>query len=354
MDQYEQIQSYNKKFFQGVFMKLLLAALVLFGAAAIFGLNWYYRDIEERKISLEEAKKIGNWELIDDYYVFQGAFKLNMFGDSAKNVEILDEKNGNEINILAMSKDFSDSHLKYDPDKSEDEKSNDELFMDFYSADHYAVRGTGKIEDGRAEILYNLIENKGYENLNDKISGFLGKIDCGDNVMVILITNKASQFNKERALDFVKKLSCGGPASDNKSMQKKGENVPVSAENNGNKPISSSGMDAEESGNTSSMDTGIVGEAPKEEPGLPAEENFIGSQDNDGDGLSNNVEFVVSSDPNKADTDSDGFSDFSEIKYGHNPQIPSPQDELPSNYYIKIKEQIRIIDEENYKKIFLQ
>lgn len=353
MDQYEQIQSYNKKFFQGVVVKLLLALLALFGVAAVIGLNWYYRDLEERKISFEEAKRIGNWELVDDYYVFQGAFKLNMFGDSAKNVEILDEKNGNEINILAMSKDFSSLHLKYDPNRSEDEKSNDELFMDFYSADSYAVRGTGKIEDGRAEIYYNMIENKGYENLNDKISGFLGKIDCKDSVMVILITNKAAQFNKERALDFAKKMSCGDSVSE-KNAEGKSENIPSENANNPNNPITSIDAGVEDIGNISSIDAEVPEEAPREEPSLPAEENALGSQDNDGDGLSNNVEFVISSDPNKVDTDSDGFNDFDEIKFGYNPQIPSPGDELPSNYYSKIKEQIRIIDEENYKKIFLQ
>jgi len=345
MDQYEQIQSYNKKFFWGVAVKLSLAALVVLIVAGAAGLTWYYRDLDERKIGLEDAKKIGNWELIDDYFVFQGAYKLKMFNDMAKNVEILDEKNGNEINILAMSKGFSDAHLRYDPTKSEDNKSNDEIFMEFYVADSYAVRGTGKIEDGSAEVNYNMIENKGYQSLNDKISGFLGKIDCTDSVIVILITNKADKFNSERAYDFVRRMSCGGSLPSVNGQEESG-NVP---DGDAEDPADTG---AGENGDTSStgMDAGNV--APQPEPSLPVENKVIKGEDNDGDGLSNNVEYVVGSDPNKADTDLDGYNDFSEIKYGHDPIIASPGDVFYPNDYKKLKERIKIIDEENYNRLF--
>jgi len=347
MDQYEQIQSYNKKFFRGVAVKLSLAALVLLVVAGAAGLTWYYRDLDERKIGLEEAKKIGNWELIDDYFVFQGAFKLKMFNDMAKNVEILDEKNGNEINILAMSKGFSDAHLRYDSTKSEDKKSNDEIFIEFYAADSYAVRGTGKIEDGRAEVNYNMIENEGYQNLNDKISGFLGKIDCADSVIVILITNKADKFNSDRAFDFVRRMSCAGSISPVSGQEESG-NIPAG---DAKDPVDAS---VGESGDTSSMDTDAGDAAPLPEPSLPEEDNIVKGEDNDSDGLSNNVEFVVSSDPNKADTDSDGYNDFSEIKYGHDPLVVAPADVFFPDDYRKLKEQIRIIDEENYNRLFRQ
>lgn len=357
MDQYEQIQAYNKNFFMTFAKRFAVVAFVVVGGASAIGLSWYYRDLAERKIEFDDAKKIGNWELPDDYYVFQGAFKLNMFGDSARNVEVLDEKSGNEIKLLEMSKEFSDSHLKYDQNREEDEKTNDELFMDFYSPENYAIRETGKIEDGKAEVNFNIIENKDYDNINDKMSGFIGRLNCRDSVIVILITNTADNFNSERAMDFVRVLSCGNesPAGDLKT-----EDAATSPDKEEEKDAGTQEGGANSDGSKDPAATNIddlSDEEDLQEEQKPVEtddgeSSSMPFEDNDGDGLSNNVEFVISSNPNRPDTDSDGFGDFDEIKFGFDPNKPSPGDVIPADRYARIKEQIMIVDEENFKKIF--
>lgn len=50
--------------------------------------------------------------------------------------------------------------------------------------------------------------------------------------------------------------------------------------------------------------------------------------DVDGDGLLDEIEFVLGMDAYSADTDKDGHSDYGELKNGHNPFIKSPDDKL--------------------------
>lgn len=51
-------------------------------------------------------------------------------------------------------------------------------------------------------------------------------------------------------------------------------------------------------------------------------------QDTDQDGLSNDEEKLYHTDPNKADTDGDGYSDGTEIKSGYDPLKPAPGDRI--------------------------
>src|SRR5262249_261189 len=48
------------------------------------------------------------------------------------------------------------------------------------------------------------------------------------------------------------------------------------------------------------------------------------SQDGDGDGLPDDVEFAIGTNPNKADTDGDGMNDFAELDSGLNPVDDRP------------------------------
>lgn len=51
-------------------------------------------------------------------------------------------------------------------------------------------------------------------------------------------------------------------------------------------------------------------------------------QDADQDGLSNDEEKLYGTNPNKADTDGDGYSDGTEVKSGYDPSMPAPGDKL--------------------------
>ena len=62
-----------------------------------------------------------------------------------------------------------------------------------------------------------------------------------------------------------------------------------------------------------------------------ASENFSGKnifQDADQDGLTNEEEQLYGTDPQKADTDGDGYSDGAEVRSGYNPLKPSPGDKI--------------------------
>jgi hypothetical protein len=62
-----------------------------------------------------------------------------------------------------------------------------------------------------------------------------------------------------------------------------------------------------------------------------ASENFSGKnifQDADQDGLTNDEESLYGTDPQKADTDGDGYGDGAEVRSGYDPLKPSPGDKI--------------------------
>lgn len=62
-----------------------------------------------------------------------------------------------------------------------------------------------------------------------------------------------------------------------------------------------------------------------------ASDNFSGNsifQDSDQDGLTNDEEQLYGTDPQKADTDGDGYSDGAEVRSGYDPLKPSPGDKI--------------------------
>lgn len=65
------------------------------------------------------------------------------------------------------------------------------------------------------------------------------------------------------------------------------------------------------------------------------EENI---SDVDGDGLLDEIEFILGSDAYSADTDKDGHNDYDELKNGYNLFIVSPDDKLDENTYNLVKE----------------
>ncbi len=58
-------------------------------------------------------------------------------------------------------------------------------------------------------------------------------------------------------------------------------------------------------------------------PSIPVPDN-----DNDRDGLSDQLETIFKTDPDNPDTDEDGYKDGTEVENGYDPTIPSPNDKL--------------------------
>ena len=67
--------------------------------------------------------------------------------------------------------------------------------------------------------------------------------------------------------------------------------------------------------------------------------SFAPDDDWDNDGLSNRDESYWNTDPNKSDTDGDGYLDGKEVTSGHDPLIPAPNDLIdPSNLTEKLSQ----------------
>ena len=73
--------------------------------------------------------------------------------------------------------------------------------------------------------------------------------------------------------------------------------------------------------------------------------------DGDGDGLTDKVEFILGIDRYSKDSDSDGFSDYDELKNGHNPFLVSPQDELNNEMQAEIQEVLFGGEEINFSRL---
>ncbi len=74
--------------------------------------------------------------------------------------------------------------------------------------------------------------------------------------------------------------------------------------------------------------------------------------DSDKDGLPDAVEKILGSDLYKRDSDGDGYNDFDEIKNGYSPFIAGPQGKLSAIEFNALKEKVKNIDPELYKKIW--
>lgn len=76
------------------------------------------------------------------------------------------------------------------------------------------------------------------------------------------------------------------------------------------------------------------------------------TSDADWDGLIDEIEYAISTNPYGKDTDGDSYDDFNELKNGYNPMLSSPGDKYGSPEYEEIKAKIKNIDEANYNLIF--
>lgn len=106
----------------------------------------------------------------------------------------------------------------------------------------------------------------------------------------------------------------------------------------------------------------VLGFSNKEERNIKKQNDSLYSQseriddkiDGDGDGLGDRTEFILGIDRYAKDSDCDGFSDYDELKNGHNPFLISPQDKLNSETQAEVQEVLfgsREIDFSRLKKI---
>jgi len=74
--------------------------------------------------------------------------------------------------------------------------------------------------------------------------------------------------------------------------------------------------------------------------------------DSDKDGLPDNIEKILGTNPYKADTDGDGYNDLQEIKSGYSPLIAGPAGKYTPQEWDIVKGKIKIEDPEFYKREF--
>lgn len=74
--------------------------------------------------------------------------------------------------------------------------------------------------------------------------------------------------------------------------------------------------------------------------------------DSDSDGLPDNLEKTLGTDPENSDTDSDGYKDGEEIKNGYSPLAAAPDGKYNFDEFEKIKTEIKNFSPEIYENIF--
>lgn len=74
--------------------------------------------------------------------------------------------------------------------------------------------------------------------------------------------------------------------------------------------------------------------------------------DSDKDGLPDNIEKILGTDPYNADTDGDTFTDLNEIKNGYSPLIAGAAGKYTREQWDSVKGKIKLEDREFYEKMF--
>lgn len=298
MDQFEEIQDKNKSIISTlvVICSIVLGGIIIFGGGSLYLSHSLAQ--EAKKITADDAKKIGNWEFPDADYSMVKASKETVYGASLKAIEIKDNKSGNNISLLELPKDFESNYMIKNYGNSKDE---DYLFLERYIANNYKDKGVERIILGNAEVYYKLIETEDYKLLEEKMEGISGTMDCStaSNSIVFLAVNSMGKYDGKRALEFLKTLSCP---------------------------------------------TGEVNGKKIKEP----------RTDLDMDGIPDVVEDEIGTSDARKDTDNDGYSDLDEIKSGYNPAVAGASGKLSPEELKILVGKIKNADAEFYARIFAE
>ena len=74
--------------------------------------------------------------------------------------------------------------------------------------------------------------------------------------------------------------------------------------------------------------------------------------DSDSDGILDVIEKAIGTNPNKANTDGDGFNDLQEIKNGFSPLIAGVAEKYTPEQWQVLKDKIKAVDEKFYESVF--
>lgn len=272
---------------------ILLAALMIMIALLI---GKYIDEINRMSSGdIAEAKKVGNWELIDSDYILKGNETVIIDGKNVGAVTIRDNKNGNKLFVFEA--EFTLAELS----RIKEETLN--KLLESYGLGNSYFKGSGATGKYGQEIIYNIV---GWKSVVSEKTGIIGSIDCslenGNKSSIFLIAvNIVRDYNNDRVLTFANTLKC-----------------PDIKNNSGNGDLDD-------------------------------------KLDTDKDGLTDNVEKMLHTDPYNADSDEDGTSDGDEIKVGRNPSRHKQwQDVFTAEEFDKVKKDIKFISIYNYDKLFTE
>lgn len=251
--------------------------------------------LEAKKISVDDAKKVGNWIYPDTNYDLVKANKEIIYGATLKAVEIKDNKSGNNISLLELPRNFGSEYMIKNYGSV---KNSDYLFLEKYIINNYKEKGSERIILGDTEVYYSLIETESYKLTEEKVEGIGGRMGCAGagNSVTFLIVNNVGKYDNERALEFLKTLSCSA--------------------REGGKKIKAVRTDLDQ------------------------------------DGVPDIVEDGIRTSDSRRDTDSDGYSDLDEIESGYSPTIAGSAGKLSTEAFEIMKEKIKSADAEFYNQIF--
>lgn len=270
----------------------IFVIIVLYFALKYFDIPLYTAE------QVAEAQKTGNWVFPDNNYVLKNFETISLGNKSIGEVTVRDKKSGNTIMIFDVS--FTQKEVLKLKDYFENK------LLEKYELSNYYLRRSGNRIGGIGEeFVYSTV---GWNSDGSNRLGIIGNLDCiknrssGSNIYAV-VYNDPAKYNEARALGFINGLKC--PPSLN------------------------------------------VG---------PADSGAGDKIDTDNDGLPDEVEKMLGTDPYKADTNDNGINDFEEIQQGYNPSLPRPWSKYTAEEFAKVKKDIQYISLKNgldtYDKLF--
>lgn len=291
MYQFEEVKNYNvKNFSRAITAILAVCGILILIFVLIKAKDLYY----ERRFSVQDAQKIGNWEFPNKDYIVEDLREVSIGGKKIQTVKVLDRKSGNTF--LLFKEFFSGRDFLRVRDGAHDE------ILKQYKLDGAYIKYSDKLDKYGSDFHYNSV---GWGSEDDAKAGIIGSLVCpkaSGNISstFVVAENSSAKYDNDRALEFLNTFKCNAPGE------------------------------------------------------LAEDRELNKEMDTDSDGLPDRVEKMLGTGSYNPDSDDDSYNDGNEIRNGYSPMKAGPSGKYAPDEFEKVKKDIQYLDPDAYKNLFEQ